>query len=167
MPVVRLELANPGLQTQCSSHWAVQLNLLLLRRSWVYPVGVLHHYINIISQLQLTSRPRSILVILDTRTPFTSREIYSEDANGKTRTRNPLITNPVVWPLSYTALFATAGKALSLSSWCIASLYIHNFYWLLIREVPLFYWTQQLLEPVGKLTVRIPMVRLELATLGI
>ena len=32
---------------------------LLLGRSWVYPVGVLHHYIFIISQLWLTSHPRS------------------------------------------------------------------------------------------------------------
>ena len=28
--------------------------------------------------------------------PGTSREIYSEDANGETRTRNPWITNPVL-----------------------------------------------------------------------
>ena len=51
---------------------------------------------------------------------------------------------------------AIAGKELSLSSWCIA---------LLIREVQWFYWTQELLVPVEKFTVRMPMVRLELATL--
>ena len=45
MPMVRFELATPGLQTQWCSHWAIELNLLLLERSWVYPVGVLHHYI--------------------------------------------------------------------------------------------------------------------------
>ena len=39
-----------------------------------------HHYIFIISQLWLTSRPRSRVVLLDTETPGTSREIYSEDA---------------------------------------------------------------------------------------
>ena len=87
---------NPGLQTQCSSHWAIQLNKLLLGRSWVYSVGVLHHYIFIISQLWLTSHPRSTVVLLDTGTPGTSREIYSEDADGGTRTRNPWITNPVL-----------------------------------------------------------------------
>ena len=29
------------------------------------------------------------MVLLDTETPGTSREIYSEDADGETRTRNP------------------------------------------------------------------------------
>ena len=36
-------------------------------------------YIFIISQLRLTSHPRSTVVLLDTETPGTSREIYSED----------------------------------------------------------------------------------------
>ena len=54
------------------------------------------HYIFIISQLRLTSHPRSTVVLLDTETPGTSREIYSEDADGETRTRNPWITNPVL-----------------------------------------------------------------------
>ena len=35
----------------------------------------------IISQLWLTSHPKSTVVLLDTGTPGTSREIYSEDAN--------------------------------------------------------------------------------------
>ena len=96
MPMVRLEHATPELQTQCSSHWTIQLNKLLLGRRWVYPVGVLHHYIFIISQLWLTSHPRGTVVLLDTETPGTSREIYSEDADGETRTRNSWITNPVL-----------------------------------------------------------------------
>ena len=33
------------------------------------------------------------MVLLDTGTPGTSREIYSEDAEGEARTRNPWITN--------------------------------------------------------------------------
>ena len=55
-----------------------------------------HHYIFIISQLWLTSHPRSTVVLLDTGTPGTSRQIYSEDADGETRTRSPWITNPVL-----------------------------------------------------------------------
>ena len=47
-------------------------------------MGVLHHYIFIISQLCLTSHPRSTVVLLDTRTSRTSRKIYVEDANGET-----------------------------------------------------------------------------------
>ena len=76
---------------------------LLLARSWVYPVGVLYHYIFIFSQLWLTSHPTGSVALLDTGTPGTSREIYSEDGNGQTRTRNPWITNPVLQPLSYIA----------------------------------------------------------------
>ena len=96
MPMVRVELATPGLQTQWSSHWALQLNVPLLGGSWVCPVGVLHHYMFIISQLWLTSHPRSAVVLLVTRTPGTSRDTYSEDSNGETRTRNPWVTNPVL-----------------------------------------------------------------------
>ena len=54
---------------------------LLLGRSSVHRVGVLHHYIFIISQLLLTFHPRSTVVLLDRATPGTSREIYSEDTD--------------------------------------------------------------------------------------
>ena len=64
------------------------------------PPGVLHHYIFIISQLWLTFHPRSRVVLPDTETPGTSREIYSEDADGETRIRNPSVMNRVLWPLS-------------------------------------------------------------------
>ena len=45
----------------------------------------------IISQLWLTSDPRSTVVLLDTGTPGISREIYIEDADDETRTRNPSV----------------------------------------------------------------------------
>ena len=96
MPMVRLERAIPGLQSHCSSHLSYTPQKLLLGRSWVYQVGVLHHYIFIISQLWFTSHPRSTVVLQDTGTPGTSREIDSEDADGETRTRNPWITNPAL-----------------------------------------------------------------------
>ena len=50
----------------------------------------------IISQLWLTSHPRSTVVLLDTGTPGTSREIYSEDADDGIRTRNPSVINRVL-----------------------------------------------------------------------
>ena len=37
MPMVRLELTTPRLETECSSHWPNKLNKLLLGKSWVYP----------------------------------------------------------------------------------------------------------------------------------
>ena len=45
----------------------------------------------VISQLWLTSHPRSTMVLLNTGTPGTSREIYSKDADDGTRTRNPSV----------------------------------------------------------------------------
>ena len=35
------------------------------------------------------------MILLDTGTPDASREIYSEDADGETRTRNPSVINRV------------------------------------------------------------------------
>ena len=91
MPMVRLELATPGLQTQCSSHWAIQL------KSYCWE-GV--EFIQLV--------------------------------------------------------------------YCIITyLSFLNCDWLLIREVQWFHWTQELLVPVEKFTVRMPMVILELATLGL
>ena len=90
-------------QTRTRNHWITNAVLQSLsyraqfataESSSVYPVGVLHHYILIISQLGLTSHPRSTVVLLDTGTLGTSREIHSQDANGETRTRNPWITKP-------------------------------------------------------------------------
>ena len=54
------------------------------------------YHIFIISQLWLTSQPRSTVVLLDKGTPGTSREIYSEDADGETRTLNPSVINRVL-----------------------------------------------------------------------
>ena len=59
-----------------------------------------HHYIFIISQFWLTSHSRSTVVLLDTGTPGTSRETYSEDVDGETRTRNPSVINRVLQSLS-------------------------------------------------------------------
>ena len=51
--------------------------------------GNSHHHIFIIAQLWLTSHMRSTVVPLDTGTPDTSRELFSEDADGETQTRSP------------------------------------------------------------------------------
>ena len=52
-----------------------------------------HHHIFVISQLWLTSHPKSAVVLLDTGAPGTSREIYSEDADDENRTHNPSVIN--------------------------------------------------------------------------
>ena len=50
---------------------------------------VQNHYIIIITQLWLTSNPRSTEVLLNTGTPGTSREIYSEDAHDGVELATP------------------------------------------------------------------------------
>ena len=55
-----------------------------------------NYHIFIISQLWLTSHPRSTVVLLDTATPGTGREIYIEDADDGARTRNPSVINRVL-----------------------------------------------------------------------
>ena len=47
----------------------------------------------IISQLWLTSHLRSTVVLLDTETPGTSREIYSEDADSELRNDKHIMIN--------------------------------------------------------------------------
>ena len=70
------------------------------RESGKWPLGLSDIYrnclISIIAQLWLTSHPRSTVVLLDTGTPGTSREIFSEDADGEIRTRNPSVINRVL-----------------------------------------------------------------------
>ena len=67
------------------------------------------------------------MVLLDTETPGTSGEIYSEDAEGEARTLQPLDYKPSALAIELHSSKAIAGKELSLSSWCIASLYICHF----------------------------------------
>ena len=64
------------------------------------------------------------MVLLDTGPSGTSREIYSEHVDGETLTCNPLISALAIEPYSSKAI---AEKGLSLTSWCIASLYIYHF----------------------------------------
>ena len=59
-------------------------------------LNVFYHYIFIISQLWLTSHPRSTVVLLDKGTPGTSRETYSEDADdGTVLSSQDLSTNNI------------------------------------------------------------------------
>ena len=53
-------------------------------------------YMSIIAQLWLTSHQRNAVVLQDTGIPGNSRDKTSEDADGETRTRNPLVINRVL-----------------------------------------------------------------------
>ena len=75
--------------TQHKPNWS-KIDIIILIKVFC------HHYIFIISQLWLTSHLRSTVVPLDTGTSGVSREIYSEDADGETRTHNPSVINRVL-----------------------------------------------------------------------
>ena len=82
----------------------------------------------IFSQLWLTSHPKSKVVLLDTGNPGASRQIYSEDVDDGTRPHSPsVITTSSALTIELNSSKAIAGKELSLSSWCNASLYVHHF----------------------------------------
>ena len=90
MPMMRPELVTPRLQSECSSQWAIQLK----NHCWegVEFIELVYCVIMISSFLKcdwLLMHQRSTAVLLDTGTPGTSREIFNEDADVGTRTRNP------------------------------------------------------------------------------
>ena len=124
-----------------------------------------HYYNFIISQLWLTSHPRSTVVILDTRTPGTSRENFSEDADDGTRTRNPRLQTECSshWAIQLKSYCWEGVEFIQLVYWIIIILSFLNCDWLLIPGVQWFYWTHELLVPVEKISVRMSMMGLELA----
>ena len=71
------------------SRFHSDLSLIILKSSD-------HYYMFDISQLWLTSHPGSTVVLLDTGNPGTSKEIYSEHADGEARTHNPSVINRVL-----------------------------------------------------------------------
>ena len=167
--MMRLELATPGLQTQCSSHWATRAQKLLLGRSWVYPVGVLHHYI-------LSFLNWDWLLIREVHWFYWTQKLLVPVE--KFTVRMPMVRLELATPGLQTQCsshWATRAQKLLLGrSWVYPVGVLHhyilsflNWDWLLIREVHWLYWTQKLLVPVEKFTVRMPMVRLELATPGL
>ena len=58
---------------------------------------------------------------------------YSEDANGKTQTRNPLVINPSALAIELNSSKASSGKELSLSRWCVAYLLCIHIYIIIIH----------------------------------
>ena len=62
------------------------------------------------------------MVLPDTGNPDTSREIYNEAGDGEIQTHKP-----TALAIELYSSKAVAGKELSISNWCIASLYIYHF----------------------------------------
>ena len=64
------------------------------------------------------------MVLPDTGTPDTSREIYSEDAGWNSQ---PFGNKPSALAIQLNSSKAIVGKELNLSSLCVSSLYIYHF----------------------------------------
>ena len=93
--MVRPEPATVGLQTLCSSHRAIQLKSFCRKElslpSWCIASLYIYHFSTVID---FSSEKYSGFTGHRNSWSGTSREIYSEDVDGETRTRNPWITNP-------------------------------------------------------------------------
>ena len=110
------------------------------------------------------------MVLLDTGTPGTSRKIYSEDVNGGESNLQPMDYKTSALAIELYNSKAIARKEfefIQLVYCIIIHLSFLNCDLLLIREVHWFSWTQELLAPVERFTMRMPMVRFELGTPGL
>ena len=167
MPKVRLELATPGLQTQCSSHWAMQLKsycwegveFILL----VYCIIIYLSFLNcdwlLIREVEWFYWTQKLLVPVEkftVRMPKVRLELATPGLQTQCSSH---------WAIQLKSYCWEGVEFIQLVYCIIIYLSFLNCDWLLIREVEWFYWTQKLLVPVEKFTVRMPKVRLKLAPL--
>ena len=125
---VRLELATPGLQTQCSSHWAIKLKSYCWEGvefiQLVYCIIIYLSFLNcdwlLIREVQWFYWTQELLVPVE---KFAVR-MPRWDSNSQPLDYKP---SPGALAIELYSSKAIAGKELSLSGWCIASLYIYHF----------------------------------------
>ena len=194
MPKVRIELATHGLQTQSSSHCAIQLKSYCLEGvefiQLVYCITIYLSFLNcdwlLIREVQWFYWTKKLLVPVEkliVRMP----KVRLREVQWLYRTHKLLVpvekftmripklrielATPVLeircsshWAIQHKSYFWEGVEFIQLVYCIIIYLSFLNCDWLLIREVHWFYWTQKLLLPVEKFTVRMPKVRLELST---
>ena len=169
MPMVKLELATPGLQTQCSRHWAIQR----ISYCWegvefiqlVYCVIVCLSFLNcdwlLIREVQWLYCTQELLVPVEkftVRIPMVRHELATLVIQSQSSRH---------WAIQL-KIYCWEGVEFIQLVYCIITYFCFlKCDWLLIREVQWLYWTQELLVLVEKFTVRMPMVRLELPSLGL
>ena len=166
MPMMGLELASPRLQTECSSHWAIQLKSYFWEG--VEFIQLVYYIIAILSSLNCDR-----LLIREVQLFHWTQELLVPVE--KFSVRMPMMGLDLATPRSQTKCYS--HWAIQLKSCCwegvefiqlvyyiVIILSFLNCDWLLIREVQLFYWTQKLLVPVEKFSVRMPIMGHELAT---
>ena len=169
MPMVKLELATPGLQTQCYRHWAIQLKsycwegveFMLL----VYCIIIYLSFLNcdwlLIREVQWFYWTPEVLVQVEkftVRMPKLRLELATPGLQTQCCGH---------WAIQLKSYCWEGVELIQLVYWIIIYLSFLNCDWLLIREVQWLYWAHELLVAVEKFTVRMPMVRLKLATPGL
>ena len=161
-----IELTTAGLQTHFSSHWAMQLKSYCWEGiefiQLVYCIIIYLSFLNcdclLIREVQWFYRTQKLLVKVE-----------------KFTVRMPKVRLELAIPWLQTQW--SAHWAIQVESYCwegvefIQLVYRINIYfsflnchWLLIREVQLFYWTQELLVPIEKFKVRMLKVMIGLTT---
>ena len=169
IPMVRLEHATPGLQTQCSSLWAIQLKSYCWQGvefiQLVYCIIIYLSFLNCdwllireVQWLYWTQEPVVPVEKFTVRMPMVRRELETNGLQTQCSSH---------WAIQLKSYSWEGVEFIQLVYCIIIYLSFLNCDWLLIREVQWLYWTQELLVLEEKLTVRMPMVRLELATPGL
>ena len=161
MSKVVLELATP-LQTQGSSHWAVQLK----SHCWegvefiqlVFCIIMYLSFLNcdwvLIREVQWFFLRQKLLVPVEkftVRMPKVSLELATPGLQTRFSSH---------WAIQLKSYCWEGVEFIQLVYCIIIYLWFLNCDWRLIPEVQWVYWTQELLVPVGKFTVRMPNVSL-------
>ena len=169
IPKMRLKLAKPGLQTRCSSHWAMQLKsycwegveFILL----VYCIITYLSFHNcdwlLIGKVQWFYWTQKLLVPVSKFT-MTMPKLRLRLVTPRLQT---LWSSH--WAIQLKSYCWERVEFIQLVYYIIVYLSFLNCDWLHIWGVQWFCWKQKLLVQVEKLTVRMPKVRLVVATNGL
>ena len=164
-----IELATAGLQTQCSSHWAIQLisycfeGVEFIRLAYCFIIYVSFLYCDwlLIREVQWFYWTQKLLVPVQ---KFAVRmpKVRIELATPKLQTQ---FSNH--WAIQLKSYCWEGVEFIRLAYCFIIYFSFLNCDWLLIREVQWFCWTQKLLVLIQKFKVRILKMTIELATTGL
>ena len=166
MTKVRHELAAHGLQTQCSSRWAIQHKSYCWERvefiQLMYCIIIYLSFLNcellLISEVQWLYWTQKFLVLV---AKFTVRLLKVRLELARSGLPTQCSSH---WAIQLKRFSRKGVVFIQLVSCITIYLSFLNCDWLLLREVQWFYWTKKLLVPVEKFTVMMPKVRIELST---
>ena len=169
VPKVRLEIASPGLENQCSSDWAIQLKIYCWEGvefiQFVYCIIIYLSFLHcdwlLIGEVQWFYWTQKLMVPVEkftVRVPKVRLELATPGLQTQWSSH---------WAIQLKSYCWEGVEFIQLVYCIIVYLSFLNCDWLLIREVQWFYSTQKLLVPVEKFTVRMTKVRFWLAIPGL